>query len=433
MKPGRLLLIPILMTTLTSSSRADAIMKKTLPNGLIWIHQRVQHNQIMAFNLHFPGGSLQEPSEKAGLTTLMTSVMFKGTKNRSSRKIAEEVESLGASLDAGSEEDFWEMTGQVTLDNFEKLLGIFRDVLLNPIFPQDEFEKEKQALLNNIRTKDERIFNVAFDRFQAEIFGKHPYGRPSEGTEPTVLSLTRDNLAAWHKKEVSPKGAILVTVGNITAQTLEKLLLKTFDGWSVDGEADAVSTLRPTYPAKPASAVEKKPFEQSYLMMGYPAAAVSDKNYASIKVLNALLGSGMSSPLFAVVREEEGLAYEVSSFFPSRRLGSAFVVYAGTDPKNLEKAQKKIEGMIQDFLAKPLSDQALVDAKRYIRGHYMMDHQTNRSLARYLGWWELLGKNYTYDAHYVEDIQKVTAGDVKGAAKQLFSQPVTIVKVLSTK
>jgi zinc protease len=168
-------------------------------------------------------------------------------------------------------------------------------------------------------------------------------------------------------------------------------------------------------------------------MLAYPAPGASDRDYAALKVLNAHLGAGMSSPLFQSVREEGGLAYEVSSFYPSRRLASALVVYAGTDPANVDQAHKKVLRTVQDLLEKPPSGEALDDAKRYIRGHYMMDHQTNGKLAWYLGWWEVLGRGHGHDAAYLKEIDAVTAEDVRRSAERLFAQPPVTVKIRSKK
>jgi len=427
----RALALLLLMTTIAARSRAEDVQSKTLANGMLWLHRPVSHNQITAFYLFFPSGVMQEPAEKAGLTDLMTSVMFKGAAKLSALQLAQQIESLGAALDADSDDDSWNVSGQVTSDKFAPLFNIVRAVLLAPTFPAEEFKKEKEAHLNAIRSKKERIFNVAYEKFQPALFGSHPYGRPGEGTAESVARITREDLAAWHRVRVAPEGAVLVTVSNFPAAKIKQILDKAFAGWTGKGEKTAAPA--PAFPSKPVTLESSERFEQSYLMIGYPAPAATDPDYAAIKVLNALLGSGMSSPLFQKVREEAGLAYEVSSFYPTRKLGSSFVVYAGTDPKNLEEAQKRINAMITEFLQNPVKQEDLDDAKRYIRGHYLMDHQTNRSLARYLGWWEILGLGHKHDTVYPEQIQRVTAEDVRRAGQTLLGRPVTVVKVRSKK
>ncbi|MBI4396181.1 MAG: insulinase family protein [Elusimicrobia bacterium] len=394
----------------------------------MWIHQPVRHNEIVAFRLILPGGSSDEPQKLTGITRLMGAAMLKGTARRSSLEIAQQIESLGAALDISSDEDYWDINGQVISDKFEKLLPIVQDVLLNPSFPPNEFEKEKQAQLNSIRANKEHIFTVAMQRLQREVFGDHPYGRPEEGTEATVASLTREEVARWHKERIQPKGSVLVTVGNISVAKMEQMIQKTFKDWTGAGTPpQGPGDIQ--YPRAPKSVQEIHPFEQGYLMLAFAAPGVAQSDYPAIKVLNTLLGAGMSSPLFQVVREEGGLAYEVSSFYPSRKLGSAFVIYAGTDPGNVDLAHEKIKTLLDDFRSKPVPEKALDDAKRFVRGHYMMDHQTNSRMAWYLGWWEILGKGHQYDGQYSQDIQSVSAEDVRRVAQQILKGPATVVKI----
>jgi len=419
------------MTMLAHATETD-IIEKTLPNGVKWLHKPVRHNQIVAVRLFFPGGSTDESPKKSGLTDLMTSVMFKGTTQRTALQIAQEVESLGASMGAGSEEDYWEMSGQVIADRLSSFLDIFADILFHPTFPPEEFEKEKQAHLNGIQTKKESIFTMAYERLNKELFGPHPYGRPDSGTTETVTSLKREDLVAWHKDRINLEGAVLVTVGNLSVKKMERLLTKSFSAWKI--RPAARQKPRPIqYPVQARLAEESHSFEQSYLMLAYPAPPVTSADYPVVKVINSLLGSGMSSPLFQVVREEAGLAYEVSSFYATRRWGSAYTIYAGTDPKNLEKALQKIQGLIKRFLEEPSTEKDLADAKRQIRGRYLMDHQTNSRMAWYLGWWEILGHGYKHDVLYSKEIQAVTADDVKRTAEHLFVQPSVTVKIHSKK
>lgn len=418
------------MTAVLSSAQADTTLVRQFPNGLKWIHRPVTHNRILAFQLFIPGGVIQEPVERSGITHLMTAAMVKGTTHRSALELAQEMEMLGASFGVDAQPDAMAVGGQVTVDKWAKTFDLFEDVLLRPSFPEPEVDKERAALLNAIHTNDEHIFNVAEERFRKEMFGVHPYGRPDEGTEESVSKLTREDLAAWHQRHVIPRGAVFVTVGKVPLSSLTKRVEAFARSWGAADRSGAKEA--PVgYPRENRVAEDKKPFEQSYLMVGYPAPSVDSPQYPAVKLMNALLGGGMSSPLFRVVREEGTLAYEVSSFYPSRREGSSFVVYAGMDPKNLALAEEKIKWVLSDFMAHPVSAQDLEDAKNYIRGHFLMDHQTNGRLAWYLGWWEFLGKGYAYDTVYPNDISRITADEIGRTAKEITSQPSVVVRIIS--
>jgi zinc protease len=418
------------MTAALSVVRADTTTVQEFSNGLKWIHRTVKHNRILAFQMFIPGGEIQEPVEQAGLTQLMTATMVKGTTHRSALDLAQEMEMLGASFGVDAQPDAMAVGGQVTVDKWVKTFDLFEDILLRPSFPEAEVEKERAALLNAIHTNDEHIFNVAEERFRQELFGSHPYGRPDGGTVKSVSPLTREDLVAWHKARVSPRGAVLVTVGNVPLGPFRRRVEAFAHAWS-DSPSAPSSSPAVVYPTVSRVAEETKPFEQSYLMLGYPAPSVGSSLYPVVKLVNALLGGGMSSPLFRVVREEGTLAYEVSSFFPSRRRGSSFVVYAGMDPKNLGLAEEKVRSVLADFASRPPAAQDLEDAKNYIRGHFLMDHQTNGRLAWYLGWWELLGKGFAFDTIYPDEISRVSAEDVHRAYQEILAQPSVTVRVIS--
>lgn len=412
------------------ASAAGAVAVRDYPNGLKWIHRPVTHNRIVAVQLFIPGGLMNEPADKAGLTALTTSAMLKGTTTRNALTLAQEMEGLGAAFGIDAQPDYLSMGGQVTLDNWAAAFDLFEDILLHPSFPIAEVEKERDVLLNAIRTRHEQIFVVADERLRRELFGSHPYARTEEGDEETVRALTRDDLVAWHRSRFRPDGAVLVTAGPVPPAALARRVARLVERWVARGTA-APAGVSAAPLAASKNAVETPEFEQSYLMVGFPAPPVNDRRYPVMKLLNALLGGGMSSPLFREVREEGTLAYEVSSFYPSRRWGGSFVVYAGMDPKNLSLAEEKVRGVLRAFVAAPPSAQDLLDAKNYIRGHYLMDHQTNARLAWYLGWWELLGMGHAYDLQYPRDVAGVSADEVHSLARDVLSGPSVTVRVES--
>jgi zinc protease len=409
---------------------AGAVMVRDFPNGLKWIHRPVKHNRIVAVQLFIPGGLLNEPAEEAGVTALTTAAMLKGTATRTALQLAQSMEGLGASFGVDAQPDCLSLGGQVTLDNWKGAFDLFEDILLNPAFPPAEVEKEREALLNALRTRHEQIFVVADERLRRELYGAHPYARAEEGEEGAVRALTRDDLVAWHDARFRPAGAVLVTAGPVPMSVLSRRVSQLAARWSAGRGGVPAGQPAPVL-ARSRTAVETPEFEQSYLMIGHPAPAVSDRRYPVMKLLNALLGGGMSSPLFREVREEGTLAYEVSSFYPSRRWGGSFVVYAGMDPKNLSLAEEKVRRVLRSFVDEPPAERDLLDAKNYIRGHYLMDHQTNARLAWYLGWWELLGLGHAYDRQYPQDVAGVSAEEIHALAREILAGPSVTVRVES--
>jgi predicted Zn-dependent peptidase len=189
-----------------------------------------------------------------------------------------------------------------------------------------------------------------------------------------------------------------------------------------------VKAVAKTQAVKAASSVRLlEKFEQAYLLIGFAAPSVSAKDYGPLKILNACLGGGMSGRLFQQLREQEGLAYDVGAFYPSKKCGSAFVTYLGLQPSRLEEAKTRIHKALNEMRRKPITAKELAETKNYIKGTYILDHQTNSQRAHYLGWWEILGLGHEFDRAYVKKLDSVTADDVRRVAKKMFStHPITV-------
>ena len=155
-------------------------------------------------------------------------------------------------------------------------------------------------------------------------------------------------------------------------------------------------------------------------MLGYIVPGVQDREYVVIKVINTLLGTGMNSRFFTNLRDKQGLAYEIGSFYPTRKNASRFVVYAGLDVRNLGIIKEKILDEIKRLREDSLEMKELERAKNYLKGTFLLEHQTNKKQAWYLGWFELLGIGYIYDRNYLRQIEKVNIRGIKEVANRYF-------------
>jgi len=168
-------------------------------------------------------------------------------------------------------------------------------------------------------------------------------------------------------------------------------------------------------------------------MIGTLAPEVGSPDYVPLKVFNAYLGGGMSSKLFMTLREKEGLAYEVDSFYPTRASQSQFVIYMGLKAERIPEAKDRIQSLLKEVLREPPQANDIEEAKRLIRGTYLMDHQTNARRSHYLGWWECLGKSHTYDDSYPKMIQQVTPEEVWRVAREYLLKPSATVEIYPSK
>ncbi len=412
------------------------INRTVYDNGFTLIHSQRKGCGLVSAVLFVKGGSFDESGDKAGITNLASNLLQKGTLTRDAAKIALDSELLGASIGAGSSSDYTEVSMIVPSENFSPAFAVFCDIVNNPTFPETEFEKEKESIIAAIRSKNDSIFNTAYDYFNETIYDGNPYHRPSIGYEATVSSLTVADIIDNYKRNFRPENMVLSVVGDIGAQEINNAVTAAFGKMKVLGRAADVKkdtafgeVKRSSSPVAqlPAKKIFTGKFQQSYYFCGFPAPDVKSGDYPALKMVNEIAGGGMGGRLFNDLREKNGLVYEADSFFPSRVSTSTFAVYAGTSKENVDK----VEGIITAEIAKlPSATQQELDAAReYLKGTYLIDHRTIQKQAWYLGWWETMGRGFEYDSGYVGDIDGVKLQDI-GAACEKYLTPDKMAAVI---
>lgn len=403
----------------------------TLSNGIRVIHTPVTTKPLVTVQAFIHGGVIDEKPEQAGLAQFTQSLLMQGTKTRTAGQMAREIEDIGGNISSDMEHDYGYFGISLMDNHAEKAFELLADILINPIFPDAEIEKERPNILAGIHSRSDQIFNVANDLFNRKFYGEHPYSWPDIGTEKTIAAITRDDIVAWHKKEYVAENLLLVVAGNIAGDEVKALAEKYF---AAAPHGEKGSRRKPfTTPALTTYTETSRKFQQAYLMIGFPAPAIGDPEYPVLKVINALLGGRMSGRLFLELREKLSLAYEVNSYFPSRREMSRFSVYLGLKEENIELARKRIFELLNDLSVTPVSETELEETKTFIRGVYLLDHQTIGRQAWYIGWWEALGAGWEYDKKYLDELMAVSAKDIQRVAKQYLSGPSMQIEIRPSK
>ncbi len=400
------------------AATVNAPAKTVFPNGLTLIHQYEPASEVIALDLFVKAGALEEDEKQAGIANFIQQLLYKGTSARSAKQIALETESLGTAIIGSCTEDYALVSAAVFKNYFKPLSDVFFDCVLNPTFPQEEVEKEKASILAALRTREDSIFTVSLDLLHEEMYGEHPYHKPVIGYKKTIQNITRNQVMDFYDQYYRPENMILVIVGNIDKKSIIKLLEGYFP--ALETEYLPMPALHAA-PAKPGrfqikEVTNETKFKQAYLMYGYLVPAVVSQDYPVFKIISSLLGGGMNSRLFVNLRERQGLAYELDSFYPSRLFTSTLCMYLGLSVFNLEQAQESIMKEIEILKTVPVPEEELNSVKTYLAGQYLLSHQTNQSIAFYLGFYELLQKGYEYDSQYLADLKAVTAKDISRVA-----------------
>lgn len=424
----------IIVQLSTIDSFASDAKKIIFNNGLTLIYKENKSNEIIAMDLFIKAGIWYENENNAGITNFIQRLLLKGTATRTSEELALEIESIGGRINVDVADDYAETYVVIAKTHFAKGLEILFDVVNNPSFLTEEIEKERNMILAQIKSKEDSIFETTYDLFNEALYGKYPYHKTVSGTKETILSINRKDLINFHEKFYKPRNMVLVVVGNIPQEKVTGDLKKIFnteecteevcplpeeDTEDIKIKEESTDKLIPKRKS-PYKKSYKRKFKQSYLMLGYILPEGGSNDYPALKVINALLGGGMSSRLFVNVRDKEALAYEVGSFYPTRRFKSRFVIYLGLDEKNITKARNKILEEIKKLNQEKVTEKELQEVKNYLKGIFILDHQTNKRQAWYLGWYEIIGKAYLYDNLYLKDLEKVTSEDIMKISEKYF-------------
>lgn len=409
-----------------SSNSVRASQHRTvLDNGLVLIVVENPVADIVSARILVKAGSGNESPKQSGLFALLASLLTKGTDQLTSLDIAEQVESIGASLGSDTAADYSLMSLKTVSADFEEMLALTAQMLRRPSFSEAELSLERRLTLQSIRSMQEQPFTVAYNALRKAMYGEHPYGLPGIGTEESVAVLTRADIQAAHATYFRPDNCVIAIAGNITFAQATALVKQNFGDWA------APSTPIPPriYPAVPATATQQtivQATHQAVVIVGYRAPSVKEPDYAALKLLNTYLGNGLSSRLFVELREKRGLAYDVSAFYPTRLGLSQFVTYMGTAPENIHIALEGLRDETERLCQEPLTPEELEATQNKLLGQYALGKQTNAQIAQLLGWYEALGLGIEFDDAFQSAVSAVTTEAAQAAAQAYLSDPFTM-------
>jgi predicted Zn-dependent peptidase len=399
------------------------------PNGLTFLYKQSAGVPLSAGTFLFRTGSRYEAPNEAGLASLTAEVLLQGTRTRSARRIAETVEGGGASIGVHAAEDYTQASFLSPSHFLETLFDVLADALIHPTFLPAELEKERTTALAALKSRQDNIFNVAYDAFNQTLFGDHPYSRPIDGRPDTIKKFKSADLKRWHQQYFRPDRCILAMIGSLSSAEAKHLIQRHLGRWLRSTKTGADAQAAPIPLARAQANQITARFEQSYLMTGVAAPSVHDPEYLTLKVLNTFFGSGMSSRLFFKLREEMGLAYEVSSFSPAHVQASQWVSYIGTPPEKLSIAKKALERLLDQLARRGPARSEVEQAVSMLHGGYLMESQTRRKQAWYAAWWRFLGRSPDYGQTYISQIKKITPQAVHTLARRLLAQPRVTIEV----
>lgn len=414
--------------SLSSDAYALDIRRTVLPSGLTVLQVERHNLPIVMVTLLVKASPLDETPEKAGLANLTAELLTEGTKKRKATEISEEIEFIGASLGASAESDYTTLSLSVLKKDVEKGLEIFSDVLLNPVFPEEEIKRNKELIKGSLKQSEEDPSFVASRAFRKAVYGKLPYGRLITGSADAIDSLKRNDIVKFHSDFYRPNNSVLSVVGDLTAEELDSLVKRFLSGWN-SGEMPKRSTIS-TPEMKKETILVNRDLVQANIILGHAGISRGNPDYYAVSVMNYILGGGgFSSRLMQTVRDKMGLAYDIRSSFAPYKEGGFFEVVVQTKNESAHTVIDEIYRQMDRIRKEQVTEQELEDSKAYLTGSFPRRLDTNRKIADFLAAVEFYGLGLDYVEKYPGYIKSVTRDDVLRVARKYLYTPdmVTVV------
>ena len=413
-----LLFLCLLFPFHTSSYAASIAEREILDNGITLLHSGKTVLPIVTVVVAIKAGSVVEPPEKSGLANLTADLLNEGTKARTSKQISDAIEFVGGSLNTSGGADYITVSLSVLKKDIELGFDLLSDVILNPAFREDEIKRRKTSIKNSIIQQKEEPDVIASKAFYEAVFGKHPYGRPVEGTEETLDRITCEDISVFYKEHYLPNNTIITVVGDISKGELKSLLEKYFMNWRKKDNREILLP-HPVFNDKPKVIKIQKNLTQANIMLGHLGIKRDNPDYYAVSVMNYILGGGgFASRLMDNIRDNKGLAYDVHSSFSANKHSGSF--QAGLQTKN-ESSNTAIEEILKEMeriRTEQVSDRELSDAKSYLTGSFPLRIDSNRKIAGFLTSVEFYGLGLDYVDNYRKFIEAVTKDDILRVARK---------------
>jgi predicted Zn-dependent peptidase len=400
------------------------IVKHTLPNGVRVVAEKMPHVRSVALGIWVGAGSENETRQNNGISHFIEHMLFKGTKTRTAKQLAEAFDAIGGHVNAFTSKEMTCYYGKVLDQHFSTALEILSDMFFESVFAEAEIEKEKKVIIEEIRMVEDTPDDLVHDLLAEASLGNHSLGYQVLGNVETVQSFTRDDIIRYKERYYAPQNIVIAVAGTLP-DDYDEQIAAAFANHKGNPLSETLCVPRFTPDVK----VKQKPTEQTHLCIGLPGLSVGDPRIYTLVLLNNILGGNMSSRLFQEIREERGLAYSVYSYHSAHRDGGVFAIYAGTKHGQEDEVCECIHQTLEEVSQKGLTQAELNKAKEQLKSSLMLGlESTNNRMSR-LGRNELLlGRHLTLD-EIVESVEKITLDEVNEMAREIFSSPMSLALI----
>ena len=406
----------------------DGVHLSTLGSGVRVVTESMPHVRSVSVGFWVGVGSRDERGSVAGASHFLEHLLFKGTRRRAARQIAEEIDAVGGDINAFTAKEYTCFYAHCLDRDLGLAMDVLGDMIGCALIRTADVDGERDVVLEEIRmhldTPDDLVHGV----FTRGYFGDHPLGREVLGSEQTVGAMTRSQVHRYYKRHYVPANLVVAVAGNVEHDRAVELVGEALE------ELPQVPkpTVRRVPPSRVANArieVRSRPIEQVHLVIGGRGLSRGSERRYAASVLNQALGGGMASRLFQEVREQRGLAYSVYSYHGAHVDAGTFAVYAGTAPHRVHEVLDVVRTELDKAREHGLTAEELDRARGHLAGSMVLSLEDTGSRMNRLGTALVTDSPLLSLDEMIIAVETVTDADVSAVADQLLAGPFTLAMV----
>lgn len=396
--------------------------KVVLGNGLTLLLMEQHEVPLVSLNILVRAGSVGDPAGREGVASLTVALLRKGTKTRSADQFSGDLDFIGGSFETGVSVDATTISAEFMKKDLTRGLDLVTDALLRPAFPVEEVSKLVPQRVDGIKSAKDRAQGVLPTYFNAYLYGKHPYGRPTGGDEVSLASITRDDLAGFYDAFYTPAGTVMAVVGDFATADMERDLTARFGAWPAKAApAVSLSDAKEVLGRK-VLLVDKPDATQTYFSVGNVGISRTNPDRVAIEIINTLFGGRFTSMINTELRIKSGLTYGARSSFAHWKARGPFNISSYTRNSSTSKALDMTLDVLKRLHEKGISEENLASAKAYLKGQFPPGIESDDQLAGVLAELVFNGLDESEINDYFRKIDAVSMADVSRVIGEYFPQ-----------
>ncbi len=406
----------------------EGIARSEYASGLRVVTEQMPEMRSVALGVWVDVGSRDERQRMSGASHFLEHLLFKGTKERTAKEIAEAFDAVGGDLNAFTAKEYTCYYCRVGDRDLPMAVAYMSDMLQHSIIDRTDFDAERQVILEEINRQEDAPDDLIHDLFAETLWSGHPLGRPVLGTRDTIQGMTRDQVKRFYDRLYEPRHFVIAAAGNLSHERLCGLIEEHMDTGrrlAPRGSAHGRSAGR-VPPAAAGTMVRNRKTEQAHLCLGTRAPSRKDRERFAFGVVNSALGGGMSSRLFQEIREKRGLAYSVYSYHSMFAETGLFAVYAGTTPSRAREVLALARRELADVAQHGVTTEEFERAKGHMKGSLVLSLEDTSGRMSRIGRSEISHGEILSVDEVLERIEAVTMDDAAAIAAEVLGREMAL-------